>query len=117
MRSEKSKELLKCDLTEEEFKEFSSTLAKTTKDLRGLEDQKKAIGSKFAAKINEAETEANRIAIIVSDRYEYRDVECETIFDEEMLIATTYRNDTGAIIKSRLMTQEELQGKLFREAQ
>ena len=42
-------------------------------------------------------------------RYEYRHVECSTVLDDPRQgIASVYRNDTGELVRARLMNRDEM---------
>lgn len=109
MRKKISKEYLKCVLTADEFKSMSSDLAQQTVEIQELEDQKKAASSDFKSRIDAATAHTSRIARILRDGYEMKDVECETTFDLESGMVVTVRKDTGEIYKTRPMSQDERQ--------
>ena len=108
-------EYLKCILTDDEFREYSSTLARKYSDIQELESQKKAITSDFASRINSATEETSRLARIIQNKCEYRNVDCEILYNYDKGIVTVIRLDTGEEVKSRAMTSDERQKKMFEE--
>jgi hypothetical protein len=109
MDIKKTKEHLKCVLTEQEFKQYSSTLARTYSEIQELEEARKSVASDFKGKIDGSTAEATRLARIIQNGYEFRYVECDVVY---MLITKTVgivRNDTGEVVSTRPMTDEERQ--------
>ncbi len=109
----KTKEYLKCILTEPEIKESGAQLARTYSEITDLEDQKKSLVSDFKAKIDGATASASILARKIQNGYEFRNIECEEWWDYECKVLEVMRLDTGEVIKSRPMTTDELQKKLF----
>jgi len=109
----KTKEHLKCILTEEEIKESGAQLAKSYSDITDLEEEKKSVVSDFKAQIDKATAEASLLARKIQNGYEFRNVGCEEIWDYDEKLVYVVRVDTGETIRSRVMTSEELQKKLF----
>lgn len=109
------KEYLKCVLSAEELLEYGNSLARLHSECSELKEQAKSVASDFKAKIDAATSQGGIFARAISNGFEYRDVECEVDRDFEAKKVWTTRLDTGEIIKSRDMTQEELQVHLFRE--
>jgi len=112
MRNKISKEFLKCMLTNDEKLDLSSSLAEAYTGIQELEEQKKSAMSALKAQIDSKTADATRMARLVHDGYEMRHVECETIYDLSLKLATVLRKDTGEVLKERPMTQDELQEEL-----
>ncbi len=109
----KTKEYLKCILTEPEIKDAGAMLAKTYSEITELEEQKKSQASDFKAKIDGATAQASILARKIQNGYEFRNIDCEEAWDYEDKVVEVMRLDTGEIIKTRAMTTDELQKKLF----
>ena len=114
-KKEIEKEYLKCNLTNAELLEYGNSLARLNTKANELKDQAKSVASDFKAKIDAAGSEAGVFARAIQNGFEYRNVECEIDRDYEVRKVFTTRLDTGEIIKTRDMTQEELQGHLFKD--
>lgn len=110
-----TKEYLKCVLTEEEIKESGAQLARRYSEISDLEDAKKSVMSDFKAKIDSASAEASGLARKIQNGYEFRNVDCEEIWDYDDKVVEVVRTDTGETIRSRVMKAEELQDSLFKE--
>ena len=113
MRMKKSKEYLKCDFTEKEILEFGSDLARKHSEINELEEQKKRVTSDFKAKSDAAEAEASVLARKIQNKHEFRDVECQEIYNYVDKSVTIVRLDTGEIVKTRNMREDEKQELLF----
>lgn len=68
-------------------------------------------------RIDDKQAEAHRLAIIITTGYEDRPVSTCTTFDYKRLTVTKTRTDTGEILDSRPMTEEERQRELPLNAQ
>ena len=109
----KTKEHLKCILTEKEIREAGSDLAQKYSTITELEDAKKSLMSDFKAKIDAETAEAGILARKIQNGYEIRPVECEEIWEYDLHVVSTVRQDTGETIRERNMTADELQKGLF----
>lgn len=107
-RNPKSKELLECKLTQDEFNEASQKLAKETQRKNSLEDSKKSVTSKYGADINACVAEINRIGGIVSSGKEMREIECEMRYNNPSEgIKSLFRVDNGKIVRDYVMNIDE----------
>lgn len=115
LRVKKSKEYLKCEFTEKEILEFGGELARKHSEINELEDQKKRIVSDLKAKSEAADAEASILARKIQNKNEYRDVECQEVYNYVEKTVTIVRVDTGEIVKTRPMNENEKQELLFPE--
>ena len=113
----KTKELLRCDLTPEEIKDYGDRLARKCSEIDEIEDQKKAIMSDLKSRIDSANTEKSSLARKIQNKYEFRDVPCEIRKDYGLKLVQSVRLDTGEVINERTMTADELQAGLFQPLQ
>ena len=113
---ELTKRKLKCVLTNEEKLQISETMSETIINKAGTEDDLAAFLS--SAKSTKAQHEstikhANSIiadcAQTLNSGFVFRDVECETVKDYEDQKIRVYRVDTGEVVETRNMTEEEKQ--------
>lgn len=110
----KIKEYLKCVLTEQEIKESGAQLAKSYSDMSELEDAKKSIVSDFKARIDKMAADISGFARKIQNGYEFRNVECEEVRDYDEKFVEVIRLDTGETLRTRVMTADELQTRLFK---
>jgi hypothetical protein len=113
LRIKKSKEYLKCEFIEHEILEFGNELARKHSEITELEEMKKRVVSDFKAKTDAAEAEASILARKIQNKHEYRDVECQEVYNYVDKSVTIVRNDTGEIVKTRDMREDEKQELLF----
>lgn len=111
------KRLLPCKLTDVELAERSQDLAKAEKyrtacerDLSAEAEEWKERKKELEAKILTAAGNCQRLAHIVQNREEDRDVECVAIIAHAQY--TLVRQDTGEIVIQRPATVEEMQRDL-----
>ena len=105
--------LLRCDFSEDELKQFSKDLARSTAQLAQAEEEKKSAMAQFAERLTGAKALASSLARRINEGYEMRMVDCEVRLDSPTNgTATVVRKDTGEIVKERPMTAGELQGEL-----
>lgn len=88
---------LRCDLTDKEMQSFSIQLAAENRNHAALEDEKKAVGSSYKAKIDESVARINNLATLVGNGFDMRDVDCEVTYHwPEKGKKTMTRMDTKA---------------------
>ena len=98
-------------LNEDEIRSCASELARVTASQAELEDEKKAVTSGFKNRIDRCVADCRALAQKVTTRRELRDIDCEwSPADGGKMILT--RTDTGEIIDTRKMTEEEQQQAL-----
>ena len=95
------KNLLKCELTEQEKDRLASDMADMQADLERLEDEKKVVTKDYAGRIEQTQATIRKQANTYRQGWEVRVGTC-----------TTKRLDTGEIVRTRNLTQDELQGEL-----
>lgn len=107
------KEKLKVILTDKEIREAGSSLAMLYAQISTLEDDKKTSASDFKARIDAASAQATVQSNLIRNGYDYKDIDCEEIWDYDEKVVSVVRLDTGEQIRSRIMTAKELQQGLF----
>jgi hypothetical protein len=98
--------------TETELQEFAESMARKVAEMELLEDQKKEVAQQFKSKLDGLQNEIKRLAKYVRNRYDYRETECELLFDYEDNEVRYIRMDTGEVHRVRDMTAAEKQMKL-----
>jgi hypothetical protein len=108
---------LRYDFSEREKKEIATELANANQRKVMLEDQKKQVDADLKAQITEAESAISRESRKYTNGYEYRDIDCEIYFHfPTQGKKTTFRLDTGELVREAAMEPHELQDNLFQEA-
>lgn len=109
----KEKLMLKVIFGEDELKEFSGQLARATEELCAAEEEKKAITAQFKERTESAKMTALALSRKINSGYDMRYVDCELKMDDPRVgEVTIIRLDTGEIVRTRPMTDEECQFKL-----
>ena len=105
----KTTEYCKHVFTEDEKREIATDMAQEVSNLQQIEDAKKAVMSDYKSQIDGLQAKINNAATKINNGYEIRSTECEIIPDWDEKIWQTTRIDTGEIIKTREMTNSDLQ--------
>lgn len=104
-------------LTQEEIKERGKQLAKTLAEKQVQEAERKHANDVFKGKISALESRAEDLARVVNNGIEYREVE---VFEEPNLsdgVMRIYRRDTGELVDTKTLNQEEIRRLAQRELQ
>lgn len=108
-KKEKSKEYLKYDFSKEEVADFAEELSRKIGDLELKEKGKKDVVKNIDAEIAKLEVEISSLATRVKDKYEYRMVDCEILYDYKKKKKEYKRLDTNEKFKSVPLSESELQ--------
>lgn len=100
-------------LTRDELLERGEALALMRGKRNGIAYDQKASNADFKEKLEDADTEIDRLAGIVRSKSEPRPVDCTMRRDMQRFIIDTIRLDTGEVIETRTMTEQERQLKVF----
>lgn len=112
MRKVKCKRYLKYTFTRDEKEAISDSLARNISDLKQKQLAKKEVVKSLDSEIAAFETEVSNLATKVKDGYEYRNIDCEMVFDIETRMKTVYRMDDETVVERLPMTADELQQDL-----
>lgn len=99
-------------LTPEEFETKSRDLAKICQEIGLKQYLQKAAAKAAKEEIERLEDERAKLASVVKDKAEYRDVDCVERFDHTRRMAITVRLDTGEEIAHRAMEIHEYQEEM-----
>lgn len=99
---------LQCELTQSEFMDRSKELATNHGEQTKLESDKATL----SGKISKVKKEILRISRVVEAGKENREIECKWNFDYEHGEKSLIRRDTGEIIATKSLTQQEMQTEL-----
>ena len=109
---EYSNEFCKYVLSDDEKKDIALTMAQKVSEVNQAEADKKSVTSDFASRINGLTAEVNRSAILLTNGYEMRNIQCEVLYDFEKKVIRYIRTDNNEEAKTRKMTSDDLQMSL-----
>ena len=116
MTEEFKTKYIKHTFTEEEKREIASDLAQKINEKNELEQKKKEVAATIKAEIETAESQIAQLSTHYNQGYHHKNVKCRVDRNHETKTISYYRTDTGELVDSRRMTQDELQQGLFGEA-
>lgn len=104
---------LRVDLTNDQMIEIGKELADATNELKEIENEKSEVLSSFTARIKAASAAIAVLSNKLRSGYEFKDVQCSVVYDRPIAGEKTItRLDTGDIIETCSMTEEEKQRQL-----
>lgn len=110
MKTKRVIEYLQYHFSSPELLDISKELARTSQEKRALESRKAEVTKKLAGEITEKDGVIQKLTDLVSQGYDYRDIECELRFDMPYAgMVSVVRLDTGEVVKERSQTYEERQ--------
>jgi hypothetical protein len=108
---------LECILTEKEKQTYSGELARLTQEQAELEDRKKEISASYKARIDACISQTRVIARKVSSGKEMRETEVRWNYDYLANCKCLFRLDTGELLDTKALTEDERQMCLKLEEQ
>lgn len=101
-------------LNDNELRQRGDELAVTVQELSAEEDRQKNLKDQMKARISELQARQQKLALIVSRREEFRDVEvaCEVVADN---MVREVRRDTGEVLLTRPFRDEERQYNMLQD--
>jgi hypothetical protein len=105
----KTTRYLLCDLTEDEQRERGLLLANIANEIDTLKAEQKRVAGEFKTKIEETESRAGSVRVMVLTRREHREVICTEHFNTKRGEVYTVRDDLNQIVDARPMTDRERQ--------
>lgn len=107
---------LECVLTDEETLKYAKEMAEATNKLNQLEDSKKSYNSQIKSEIDSAAAKVNLLSRKVASGKEYRDIECDIVYDWDEKVKRFYRKDTGEFVRECIISEYELQEEMELQA-
>lgn len=104
-----SREKLKVALTITERDEIGTRIAERSGQIIKLELERDAAKSKFKEQLDELQTYQRADLMQLRDRVAERDVAVSIQYDYRQGLVTVIRNDTNAVVRTRVMTADERQ--------
>lgn len=107
------KDILPVQLTAEERMQCADALANALQRTESAKEKKRRINKDLDREIAEVQQEAIDLRNAVASGKEYREVIVHRIFNYSKATVTDSRTDTGEVLFTRAMTDEERQSKLI----
>ncbi len=101
-----------CKLTADEVKRAAKSLAESLQRKREMESRLESVKQQIKGEITSAEGDAQKFEQLVATESEGRMVPVDLRFDFRRSVKETIRTDTGEIVKSEPITDEERQREL-----
>lgn len=112
--NKRTQEFLKYHFSDSEIVTMARESARVQSEKQDLENRLAELRKKFAGDIAAKDTVIERLTNAINNGYEYREIDCGIFYDQpEPGSAQIMRFDTGEIIKTRRMDQNETQKSLF----
>lgn len=109
-------EKLPVTLTDSELLTFAREQSAALHRRDKLEESFKTIKAQSNADIGREEETVHKCASIISTGVEWRNVECAEMHDYERSIVSIVRLDTGEVVRERVMSQEDRQFDIEKDA-
>ncbi len=117
-RLEKETIKLSCILTDPERIKYSQQLAEAIQERGREEDDLKSYKSSAKFRQDSIDGRVNDLTTKISTGKEFRDVECEIVWDFKKREKTWKRKDAKEVVRTARITDEELQEEIrFQDAQ
>jgi hypothetical protein len=105
----KTMRTLPCALTDTEKIRYGRQLADYENDSEQIELDRKAAADGFKERLSAVDGSIRRLAVVIRDGIERRDVECEWIYHWESFTKQLIRCDTNEVIESEVIGHDERQ--------
>ena len=103
---------LPCRLTDAELMDRAIHLAELVQDIDAEEKRQADVKSELKARLQSLLSQQAAIANVVARREEIRAVQVERIYQYADKSVVDVRRDTGEVLSTRRMTEDEAQGEL-----
>lgn len=113
MAKETFERMLQVTLTPDELIAFGNQLSADELRRKQIEDELKAHNETVKAELKELSKTILETSESIKNKSVHRAIECHYEMDKPKLIKHIVRNDTGEIVSTEPMTQDELQRPLF----
>lgn len=109
MKKETIVQTLPCILTREELEDRSRRLAAAVQASSELEKEKKAINDQIKAREAAFDAEITNMSGQITSGKEYRQIECEWVFDWDKGFKVFQRLDNYEVLQTQKITEQERQ--------
>ena len=112
MRQKTCKKMLECKLTTEELVVRSKELSKALDEHDAAEDRLESARTQIKAEIASVEGTINKLKKVVGSGVEFREIECNIVYDWDKKEKIIVRSDTGETVDVDIIPEEDLQEHL-----
>ena len=112
IRTSTRSEWLPCELDAGELRDRGDDLAGVVQDVAAETDRQTDQKAQMKARLMELESRKTQLAITISRREEHRDVPVVVTVDYALGVETRTRTDTGEVIGTRALREDEKQPDL-----
>lgn len=109
-------EQLLCSLTDEQMRERAHRMGALIAEMEGVALRKKSLTADLSAEQKRLEAERSKLAMVLREGQELREVTVEVVRDFAHAEQVETRLDTGAVVRRRTLTADEMQMELPMEA-
>jgi len=106
------KAFVKYTFTPKELVEIAQDMAQNHQELRAVEDEKKSAASQFKAQADAITAQLNILSENYRNGYVYKNLDCILTFDFKKKERTYTRPDTGEVVKTEPMRDEDFQTEM-----
>jgi hypothetical protein len=107
---------LPCKLSDTELLQKADELSVVVQEISAEEDRQVDVKAQMKARLTELDARKTRLAITIGRKEEYRDTDVALMGDIQAGTVSAIRADTGEVIETRPMTEDEKQRALPLEA-
>lgn len=104
-------------LTPDEIEDRAREIAGLHQEMARVDAERKAAAGVFRVKLKELDARMTELAVVLESGVEHRDVEVFVERDRAEKLLRIRRTDTGEVVESRAMGEEDLQEEMFSEAE
>lgn len=114
-KTKKSVEYIKYVFTPEEKEQMAGEMALSLSEKEAAEQRLKEVQKQIKAEIEAHQTKISTLSKHYSNGYAYRHMDCDVEYDFHRKTVSTFRCDTGEMVKSRPIRADELEIDMFDE--
>ena len=115
VKVKKTTRFLKVKLTEQEVADAADRMADGFDQVGKVEEEAKQMADSYKAKLKELEGQLSKNQLLVRNKYDFRQVDCEEKSDYKVGKITITRLDTKETVEDRVMNADEQQMTFFEE--
>lgn len=104
---------VKCLLNEYEKVEKGKMLAEKVSRIEVLTEEKTAKAKRYKTDIDKLNAEAIELSVVISDGFEYRDIECRMVKNYKERVVEFIDIETGELVQTRPFGQGDNQQSIF----
>ena len=108
-RTNKARRSVKVVLTEQETLEYARSMSRSNESKIKAETSLASLSAQIKGNIKVFDSEIQRFSRLVSDGFEYRDMDCQIHYDWDSGVKLILRPDNGDVVEEAIITEAEKQ--------